>query len=188
VIVKLQDAVTREPLHTRSIKIDGFRRSDGLFEVEGRLVDTKPFSFQPPSLDRLLHAGEAIHDMVVRIVFDERMTVHDVIAVADAAPYPSCQQGPATLKRLIGLSMTRGWSAAVKQHLAGAASCNHLMGLMVPMAAVAFQSTVLHRLEQQKHLPGGMVPKVDSCIAYASDGEIVRTRWPTLYIAKADPG
>lgn len=32
-----QCAVTREELHFRSIEMRGFRRSDGLYEVEGRV-------------------------------------------------------------------------------------------------------------------------------------------------------
>jgi hypothetical protein len=30
--------ITREPIHTRHIDFQGFRRSDGLFEVEGRMT------------------------------------------------------------------------------------------------------------------------------------------------------
>jgi len=39
--------VTRNELHFRRIDIRGFRRSDGLFEVEGRVVDRKPHDFEP---------------------------------------------------------------------------------------------------------------------------------------------
>ena len=36
------DAVTREELHFRRIDMRGWRRSDGLYEVEGRVIDHKP--------------------------------------------------------------------------------------------------------------------------------------------------
>jgi hypothetical protein len=179
--------VTREELHTRSIRITGYRRSDGLHEVEGRLLDTKPVDFRPPSGERVVEAGAAIHHMGVRIVFDDEMTVRDVIAVADALPYAECAGGPATLKTLIGLRMTSGWATEVKRRLSGAASCVHLAGLMVPMAATAFQSMTLRRLQQAEASPEGRRPNVDSCVAYSRSGELVRKLWPTLWVAKGQP-
>jgi hypothetical protein len=180
--------VTREELHTRSVKVTGYRRSDGLYEVEGRLLDTKPFDFRPPSDERVVKAGEAVHHMGVRIVFDEDMTVHDVIAVTDAAPYADCYGAPATLKSLIGLRLGSGWSGEVRRRLSGAASCVHLAGLMVPMAATAYQAMTLHRLKQAALAPERIPPKVDSCLAYSKHGELVKRRWPTFYVAKADKG
>jgi Protein of unknown function (DUF2889) len=178
--------VTREELHARSIKITGYRRSDGLYEIEGRLLDTKPFDFKPVSGDRVIAAGEPIHHMGVRLVYDETMTVRDVIAVADAVPYAECTGGPSTLKSLIGLSMTSGWSAETRKRLAGSASCVHLAGLMVPMAATAFQSMVVLRLEQRQASGVEHKPSVDSCLAYSRHGELMRTRYPTFYMAKVD--
>src|SRR2546421_650553 len=125
--------VTREALHTRAVRMRGFHRSDGLFEVEGWLTDTKPFDFRPPSDDKVVKAGSPVHDMGVRIVFDEHLVVHDIIAFTDTAPYADCYGAPATLKSLIGLRMVGGWAAEVKKRLSGAASCVHLAGLMVPM-------------------------------------------------------
>ena len=38
-------AVTKEELHFRRIDMRGYRRSDGLFEVEGRVTDRKSYDF-----------------------------------------------------------------------------------------------------------------------------------------------
>lgn len=179
------DGVQRQPLHSRAITITGCKRSDGLYEVEGLLVDTKPFDFQPPSGDRVVAAGSPIHQMRVRIVYDEGMTVRDVIAASEAFPYATCQGGPATLKVLIGLSLSRGWSAEVRQRLAGAAGCVHLTGLLVPMAATAFQAMVTVRLAEAEQR-GGFQPTIDGCVAYSRHGDLVRERYPTFYVAPAD--
>ena len=40
------DSVTREELHHRKVDLRFFRRSDALYEVEGRLVDTKTHPFR----------------------------------------------------------------------------------------------------------------------------------------------
>lgn len=84
--------VTREQLHHRSIEMRGFRRSDGLYEFEGRVVDRKPHDFEAIG-GRLVPAHEAIHDMAVRLVFDDRMVVHDVRTFTAAAPYAICPLG-----------------------------------------------------------------------------------------------
>ena len=44
----LSPPAARDPLHTRRIEINGYRRADGLFDIEGRLTDTKPFRLPEP--------------------------------------------------------------------------------------------------------------------------------------------
>ena len=47
----------REPLHRRTIEIVGYRRADGLYDIEGRLHDRKDVAF--PVGGRQLPPGEA---------------------------------------------------------------------------------------------------------------------------------
>jgi len=42
-----ESGVAREELHFRRIDMRGYRRSDGLYEVEGRVTDVKPRDFAP---------------------------------------------------------------------------------------------------------------------------------------------
>ncbi len=174
------DGLTREPLHTRSLTMSGCKRSDGLFEIEGVLRDSKPFDFQPPSGERVVAAGEPIHQMRLRIVFDETMIVREVVAVGEALPYDACAGGPPTLQTLVGLNIGRGWSSEVRRRLSGASGCVHFAGMLVPMAATAFQTMVTHRLAKSQ---GVMLPSIDSCVAYSRHSELVRRRYPTFYAA-----
>lgn len=174
--------VTREELHFRRIDMRGYRRSDGLFEVEGRVTDRKPHDFTPFSGGRKVAAQEPIHDMGVRLVYDEHLRVHDVDTFTNAAPYAQCPEGGRALKSLVGLRMTSGWTREVRNHLGGARSCTHLMELLIPMATTAFQSlsalgfTRIERLDAT-----GRPTKIDSCYAYGAQREIVRRRWPEYY-------
>jgi hypothetical protein len=173
--------ITREELHFRRIDMRGFRRSDGLFEVEGRVVDRKPHDFEP-LFGQSVPAGTPMHDMGVRLVFDENMVVCDVQTFTDAAPYEACPAGGLALQELKGLRMTSGWSREVRSRLAGARSCTHLVELLVPLATVAFQSLSALRRGQPDHLDAtGQPTKIDSCYAYAAEGELVRQRWPTFH-------
>lgn len=173
--------VTREELHFRRIDMRGFRRSDGLFEVEGRVTDHKPHDFEL-LLGRSVPAGEPMHDMGVRLVFDDDMVVQDVQTFTDAAPYEACPAGGLALQNLKGLRLASGWSSEVRSRLAGARSCTHLMELLVPLATVAFQSLSALRRGRPDHLDAnGRPTKIDSCYAYAAEGELVRQRWPAFH-------
>jgi hypothetical protein len=175
---------TREELHFRRIDMRGYRRSDGLFEVEGRVTDRKPQDFMPYSGGRFVPAGEPVHDMGVRLVYDEQLRVHDVQTFTDASPYAHCPEGGRALKSLKGLRMTSGWSKEVKKRLGGARSCTHLMEILIPMATTAFQSLSTLGLTRVDRLDvTGRPIKIDSCYAYGAQREIVRWKWPEYYRA-----
>jgi DUF2889 family protein len=174
--------ITREELHFRRIDMRGFRRSDGLFEIEGRVTDRKPHDLRPASGGRQVPANEPIHDMTVRLVFDDELRVHDVETLTQAAPYSRCPEGGRALQALKGLRMVSGWSNEVRRRLGGAQSCTHLMELLIPMATAAFQSlSAVTRGRPDALDATGRPRKIDSCYAYGAEQEIVRVRWPEYY-------
>lgn len=174
--------VTKEELHFRRIDMRGFRRSDGLYEVEGRVTDRKPHEFVAVVGGRRVAAREAIHDMGVRLVFDDQMLVHGVQTFTDAAPYAECPAGGRALESLKGLRMTSGWSKAVRSRVGGARSCTHLMELLIPLATVAFQSLSFLRMSRPEPLDAtGRPTKIDSCYAYGAQREVVLRRWPEFH-------
>ena len=81
----LPPTVGRQPLHRRSIEIDGYQREDGLYDIEGHLVDTKARDFKLAAGVRA--AGEPIHGMWLRITTDRTLTIVDAHAAMDAVPY-----------------------------------------------------------------------------------------------------
>ena len=180
----LPDSPHRTELHLRRIEMRGYRRDDGLYEIDGRVVDTKNY---PLSLDgRNLAAGDAIHDMWVRLVIDEHLVVQDVVAVTDASPYAVCPEAVAPMRVIIGERIRAGWSTMVKDKLGGAAGCTHLMELLIPMATAAYQSLSGVRLARPDVLDrNGRPVKIDSCYAYASQREIVKLRWPQFHTGGA---
>ena len=174
--------VCRQALHHRQIDMRGFRRSDGLFEVEGRVVDRKPFDFVPLSSDRNIPAQQAIHDMGVRLVFDRTMLVLEVHTFTDAAPYDICPQGGAALQSIKGLRIGPGWTSEVRRRLAGPGSCTHLMELLIPMATTAIQAMSPVNAGKPESLDANGRPrKIDSCYAYSAERPLVQQRWPEFY-------
>lgn len=173
---------TLEELHFRRIDMRGFKRSDGLFEVHGQMVDRKSEDFEAWTKERLVPAGEPIHDLGVRLVYDLQMTVHEVSTFTRSAPYAICKKGGQALQSLVGLRMTSGWNKEVRNRLSGERSCTHLMELLTPMATTAFQALGNLRKDQIGRLgPDGRPVKIDSCYAYAAEREVVMRHWPQFY-------
>ena len=182
------EGVTREELHFRRIDMRGWRRSDGLYEVEGRVTDRKPYAFKAPNGPKVVPANEPIHDMGVKLVFDENMLVHDVVAFTDSAPYQDCYAAGQTLEVLKGVRIASGWSGEVHRRLGGEKSCTHLMQILIPLATTAFQTVTMVQLARPDVFDANGKPvKVDSCYAYAANREVVMRKWPAFYTGPAVP-
>jgi hypothetical protein len=81
----LSPPAEREPLHRRACDIRGYRRADGLWDIEGRLTDTKTYAF-PNEWRGEIASGEPIHDMWIRLTVDDDFVVRDIEVVTDAGP------------------------------------------------------------------------------------------------------
>jgi hypothetical protein len=172
-------ATTRREIHLRRIEMRGYELPDGRVEIDGRVVDTKPHDFTPPTGERTVPAGQPIHDLGVRMVIDRDMKVVDIETSSDSTPYATCVEGGRALQTMVGARVGPGWSTEVKRRLAGAASCTHLMELLLPMATAAYQALSVVRLAQPDVLDAAGRPvKIDSCYGFRADGPIVAIRWP----------
>lgn len=176
----------REPLHTRSIEMQGYMRSDGLYEVTGKLVDRKPHDFFPyVQIGRFVEAHEPIHEMVVRVVYDDRLVVRAIESKTSAAPYAVCHQGGQSLQSVVGLAMASGWSKEIKKRLGGSQCCTHLMELLIPMATTAFQTlSTTSRTKPERLDVTGRPLKIDSCFAYGANRSLVQRHWPEYFRPK----
>ncbi|MFP3606445.1 DUF2889 domain-containing protein [Paraburkholderia sp. SIMBA_053] len=174
----------REELHFRRIDMRGFRRKDGLFEVEGRVVDRKPTDFTPASGGLMVPAHEPVHNLGVRLVFDQAMIVHEVHTFTEAAPYEICPEGGQALQSIKGLRIGAGWGREVRARLDNADSCAHLKELLIPLATTALQSMSALRSREPDALDAsGRPKKIDSCYAYSAERELVMRQWPRFYRA-----
>jgi hypothetical protein len=191
----------REAIHTRAIEINGYRREDGLFDIEAHLTDTK--SFGQTNYDRgFIPAGEPIHDMWLRLTIDGAMTIVDVAAVSDKTPYVACPSAAPNFSRLTGLRIKGGFIREANQLVGGNVGCTHLRELLQQMATTAFQTINPARVRKEmrdegaQERPGsdevdaritekmGGPPKIlNTCIAYADTGALAQRRWPHLFRA-----
>jgi hypothetical protein len=173
----------RELLHTRSIELQGFLRGDGLYELEARLSDRRTYdSSRFP--DSTLPADEPLHDMTVRMSFDEDLLIHQFQATMAATPFAGCREAEAGFDKLAGMKIEPGFLREALRRVAGVKGCTHVRELLQQIATTAFQTVVGVRLQQgtQGTAAGDTKPKlIDSCAGYRADGEWVRIRWPDFY-------
>ncbi len=73
--MSLSTPTPRTPLHLRNIECHGYRRSDGLFDIEGRVTDSKTYDF-PNDFRGHIKAGENIHDMSLRLTLNQDLVIH----------------------------------------------------------------------------------------------------------------
>lgn len=160
-----------------------YARDDGLYEVEAHLTDQKPFTHKRFSSPDPTPAGYPIHDLWVRMTVDADYVVKEISAASDVTPFAVCKGAETTLSVLVGERIARGWSALVKERLRGAASCTHLMEVLIPMATTALQGMVSLNSETNGHKLNakGVPVKIDSCYAYGRQRETVKQLWPQHY-------
>lgn len=178
------DDITREELHFRRIDFRGFRRSDGLFEVEANLTDSKPFDFQPPSREKKIRAGELIHDHVVRVAFGEDMVIREISALMRTWPYKDCPQGGDILQAMVGVRIGPGWNAEIRKRLPPGETCTHLKDMLVALASAAYQAIYSVGTGDRDQVDANGRPrKIDSCYAYGASRELVLRYWPEFHRA-----
>ena len=177
----LSPPAEREHLHTRQIELQGYRRADGLWDIEGHLTDIKSYGFKNEFRGEIA-AGEPIHDMWLRLTIDEDFVVREVEAVTDGSPFRICPQITPNFQKLIGARMTKGWHAEVQKRLGGIEGCTHLVEILGTMGTAAYQS-LYPALAKKNKAHGGLGKPgiIDSCHAFAGDGEVVRKSWPKFY-------
>ena len=182
----LSVAAQREPLHLRQISCQGFRRQDGMIDIEGHLVDTRPYAFFNDDKQREIPSGEPLHEMWLRLTIDTQMLVHAVEAVTDASPFAICSAITPNFQRLVGLKIGAGWRRAVLERLGGIEGCTHLVELLWPMATTAFQTMTSNRRQSSSKSQTPASFLLNTCHAYRSDSEVVQRKFPELYTGKGD--
>ena len=180
----------REPLHRRVIDMVGYRRADGLYDIEAHLVDTKTYAFA--NQDRgTIEPGTPLHGMLARMTVDEDMLIVAFEADTEYAPYSVCPAAAPNFAGLAGLRVGRGFIKAANERIGGVHGCTHLRELLGQMGTVAFQTLYAVRVKRNEApnaestgetaAPGRRPAMLGTCLAYAPDGPVVKRSWPAYY-------
>ena len=174
----------RQLKHRRNIDVQIYSRGNGLWEVDAHITDVR--TRDTTMTFGVLPAGQPIHDMLLRLVVDERFNIVEAGAQTTAMPYRGeCDSYGDLYGRLVGLNLMKGFRQAVKERLGGVQGCTHITELaqVLPTAVVqAFAGVVLDT--RGEHEDSQQPFQIDRCHALRSDGPAVRNFYPRWYRAK----
>lgn len=187
----LPNPVPREHIHTRQINFAGYEREDGLFDIEGHLVDTKTYAFSN-HWRGTIEPGDALHEMWLRVTVNSHFEIVDIEAATDNSPFAMCPDITPVYKSLIGVTIGPGWRKAIRERVGGVQGCTHLTELLSPLATVAIQTIrplQNHRRRQadsdSRHTKGKPFV-LNTCHAWAEHSPVVRDNAPDYYVPLTD--
>ena len=172
--------VPRERLHCRSVTFDGYRREDGLYDIEAHLTDVKDHDFA--LLTGVRPAGIPVHDMWVRVTIDSAFNVVDIEAVTESMPYPGfCDTIGPDYRKLIGANLVEGFRKRLHDLMGHTKGCTHITEMLANVPTAAIQTFAgLRRREDEG---AGKPFQLDKCHALDTTGETVRRYYPKWYRA-----
>lgn len=200
----LSPPAPRHHLHARAVSCNGFLRDDGLWEIEARIVDHRTYPFDNEWRGRVL-PETPLHEMWIRLTLDDDMAIKAVEAVTDQSPFAVCPAVLPNFQRLVGAKIGPGFARSLREKLGGKEGCTHIVELLSQVATVALQTKVTAhaRALRRERLglpaepprttggarsawaeapaPGTRPPVIDTCHAWASDGDVVRRLLPEYF-------
>jgi len=176
----------REHIHTRTITIEAYRRGDGLLDVEGRIVDVKPFEHH--MMDGVRRAGEPVHDLSIRITLDDSLTVVDAVASMDYTAHDLCVHAAPNFSNIVGLQIGPGWNKKVKGAMSPGLGCTHIIEMLAQMASGAKQATWSRKAGESLDMPPPEERAMDqgllnTCYPYRENSPWIEKNFPNSYIA-----
>ena len=174
--------IEREHTHTRRVRFEGYKRADGLWDIEAHLTDVKNHDYH--LMTGVRRAGQPIHEMWIRLTIDRAFNVVDAVAASDSVPYPGgCEAIAPAYRKLVGLNLARGFRKAARERLGGVLGCTHLTEMLAGMPTAAIQTFAG---EMKESRDDGTKPfQLDQCHALETTGETVRKWYPKWYRGKA---
>jgi hypothetical protein len=177
----LSAPAARSALHRRRITLNGYKREDGLYDIEGHLHDCKDVSITLATIERA--PGADIHSMWLRMTVDRTLTIVDAEAATDAMPYAGfCDTITPHYRQLIGMSIRPGFSARVREIFGGTAGCTHITELIGAVATTAFQTMAGQGIQGADKKPF----QLDGCHALKTDAPAVAKFYPRWYVQRVE--
>jgi hypothetical protein len=179
---KQKGTVGRRLIHVRQVTCTAYSRDDGLIEIQGILVDTKPFAVALPERGRI-EGDEPIHELVLTVVIDRDLIIKSAFAETRRSPYRDCSVINVRYKRLIGMHIGSGFLSQAKRLFHKTDGCSHLTELLGPIATTAYQALwgepkqgtqdVFHSVDERAF--------VGCCHALRQNGSVVKLHFPKWY-------
>jgi hypothetical protein len=160
-----------------------------LWDIEGRLVDTKDYAYERFEGGRL-EPGLPAHHMFVRLTVVDALKIVNIETDMLATPFGECLKVAEPMRRLIGATLGQGWRKTIDATVGSVAGCTHLRELLFNMATAAIQTIppYLHHQRRER----GEAPTQDAqaplyigqCLSWRRDGPVVQRIYPQFFITR----
>jgi hypothetical protein len=157
---------------------EGFRREDGLFDLEARLTDVKDHDYE--LLTGVRGAGDPVHDMWVRVTLGSDYVIRTIEVCTDAMPYTgACDRIEPAYAKLIGVSVLHGFRRTLHDTMGGVRGCSHVTELLshLPTATIQMFAGLRREIEEGEGKPF----QLDRCHALETTTDTVRQYYPQWY-------
>ena len=180
-------AAERQLKHRRQIDVQVFARGNGLWEVDALLVDVKTHDVQMAASRRA--AGEPIHEMLLRLVVNEKLDILEAGSETRWMPYVGqCDAHDDAYARLVGLNLMRNFRGELRVRVGGVLGCTHITELAQTLPTAVVQAFAGEVIDTRGTEEGAGKPfQIDRCHALASSGEVVRLHYPRWHRPAATP-
>jgi hypothetical protein len=184
-MTEVKDRIHPLPIHERQLTVRTYATEDDRLIVEARLTDERlvpgyHWNGQP-------RPPGTVHDMIVRLIIGGwPITILEAEAEMPHVPHELCGTTQESVKRLVGLSISSGFSEAVRERLGGVEGCAHLTHLILTMGPAALHGYWTQHSRKRHPLPrsmdelAGLELLVNSCSLWREDGPMIKLIRDTL--------
>jgi hypothetical protein len=174
----------RELIQSRDIILRGYKRKDGLWDIEAHMKDVKTHDFPDEDRGGFIRAGETFHGIAIRITIDDDMVIKDACSSIDFAPFKICNQAEDYIKRIIGTKIKAGFKKHIFEIMPWVEGCTHVRDLLTVAAGVAYQTLwpVRNSLKKPNQKPN----LLNSCHAWDSNRETIKKYYPDYYTGETN--
>jgi hypothetical protein len=179
------------PLHQRDYAVRAWALDESTVLIRGAVMDIRPSEVVAEQVEEFgVSAGAQrplpVHHMVVDLhVGFPDMTIQRADVVFEVHPQPGCPSIAPDYQRLVGLSISRGFTHKVRELFGGPRGCTHTTALLQAMAPVALQSVFSMRGPRRRQDgPASASPFMrDTCHVWSSEGEL----WQGVAVGRHPP-
>lgn len=155
------------PLENNQVIIEGWLRDERL--VTGYTWDGKP---RPPGV---------VHWIGVRLLIGNwPLTILDAEAEMRQVPHQQCPTLQDTVKKVVGISITAGFSDEIRKKLGGIEGCSHMTHLILAMGPAALHGFWAQQTREPRPVPRtreefeGLPLLVNSCRLWREGGPLLQ--------------
>ncbi len=142
-----------ELIHERAYVVRAYRKGPDLLVLRGSVRDQKPPGLYVDDDPEPMTVHHMIVDLHIAMPSMEIVWAKAVLAVH---PHLTCTNVEAHYEKLVGLSISRGFTHKVRELFGGPRGCTHTTALLQAMAPVAVQSIWSFRVAEARAAKTGL--------------------------------